>query len=325
MRIKNILISIVMVGLASYGGLKLYMWDKAKKDIDKVFAGITYGMKAGFALDVQANYERISTSIYGPVGIRGVKIRIPSIEEELTVDEFKLLERDFDVDLQKGNIPLRLHFQITGLKMTTSFMEKLDSSIRKIQKKNNIPAYDPQSVFVRLGYHELISRSGNLWDLGYDQVSMDLEFDMIIDPVTKEATFKYHQKIQDLGELSARVKVADMSGSLQNAVLGMRIKDATITFTDDTYIERFLQLYASEQNMDLEEYRKQLPTIIQEDFSAKKLKLSEESVKNILAFIQNPEKVIFTIYPYRPVGIESIKHYKPGDVPMLLNLQAHLE
>ena len=77
--------------------------------------------------------------------------------------------------------------------------------------------------------------------------------------------------------------------------------------------------------MELEPYRKLVAAKFEQDVAAKKIKLSADSVKSIKRFIENPKSIIVTAYPYRPVGIESIKHYKPGDVPMLLNLQARLD
>lgn len=325
MRVKNIIISIVMVGLASYGGLKLYMWHKAKQDIDKVFAGIGYGMQAVYGMDAEASYEQISTSIYGPVGIRGVRIRIPSLSEEITVDEFQLLERDFSFDVQKGGLPLRLHFKITGLTVSTTFLRKLEQQIHKLQKQHNLPAYDPDAVITRLGYQQIVQRSGELWDMGYTQIRMDLDFDVIVDPVSKEAVLLLDENIEKLGHFSARFKFVDMEGNLNTAVHSMRIKDATITYTDDSYMARLLGMFARDANMDEKTFREKLPDMILADFAKKKIKFSKESISNIIAFVKKPVKLILTIYPYRPVGIESIKHYKPGDVPMLLNLQAHLE
>jgi hypothetical protein len=57
--------------------------------------------------------------------------------------------------------------------------------------------------------------------------------------------------------------------------------------------------------------------------SSKQIKLGKDSVNNLKAFLQDPKRLIVTMYPYEPVGIESIKLYKPGDVPMLLNLQIY--
>jgi len=41
--------------------------------------------------------------------------------------------------------------------------------------------------------------------------------------------------------------------------------------------------------------------------------------------MKDPNKLVVTMYPFQPVGVESIKDYKPGDVPMLLNLQVYAE
>jgi len=324
MRVKNVLISIIMLVFVGYGGVKVYMWQKAKQDIDKVFLGLNFGISQAYGYKVTADYKQISTSIFGPVGIKGVRIRIPAIEEEITVAEFNLLERDFDADFKNGGLPLRLHFKVTDLNMNTSLIDKIEEKVQQLKRQHNIKD-DPKALFNRLGYAHIVKRSNDLVALGYKKLSMDFEIDMTLDAESKEATLKFHQDIDDVGKLDLTLKFANMGNNINNTILGLQIKEAKLEFKDDSYMNRLLKSYANESNMSLSAFRTKLIADIKQDFDDKKIKINASSVENIQAFVKKPEEIILTLYPFRPVGIGSLKHYKAGDVPSLLNFQVHVE
>ena len=321
MRIKNILISIMMLGLIGYGGLKFYMYYQAKKDIDALLA------PARVIMDVQ--YDQISSSVFGPVGIKGLRFRFPKLGETITVGEFKLLSRDNIGKMMNGALPSRLRFRIVDLEYNLSLLEKIQKEAELAAQRRGQP-YPHQrnatpEIIKRLGYQDVFEKSNDLHALGYDHVKMDVDFDLQFNPDTHEAHFKMRGKLADMGDLLFDFSFTDLSSRVANAVLGVKIKEMKWHYIDDGYIDRLLKLYADEQNMELEPYRKLVAAKFEQDVAAKKIKLSADSVKSIKRFIENPKSIIVTAYPYRPVGIESIKHYKPGDVPMLLNLQARLD
>ena len=313
-----------MLSLASYGGLKLYMWNKAKHEVDQVFNEINHAMSAAYDLNVVAAYKQISTSVFGPIGIKGVSLRIPEFNEEVTVAELKLLEHDLDIDSKKGNLPLRIHLLIDGLRINVSLLEKMGKQFNKLKLQHDIKD-DPTALVNRLGYQEIVRRSNDLLALGYSQLDMDLEYNMTINLNSKEASLFFRQNTKSLGNFKIKLNIVEMSDNINSAVLGARIKEARFEYVDKSYMDRFIKSYADDVNMTLPAFREKLVRDIKEDFADKNIKLGDRSVKNIQTFVKKPEKIVFTIYPYRPIGIESLKHYKVGDIPSLLNLQAHLE
>ena len=111
--------------------------------------------------------------------------------------------------------------------------------------------------------------------------------------------------------------------NINSAVLGVKIKEAKIEYLDESYVNRLFKMFATNKQEDVDAFRKSLVASLAGDFTSKQIKLGEDSVKNLKDFLQDPRRLIITMYPYEPVGIESIKLYKPGDVPMLLNLQIY--
>ncbi len=320
MQIKNILISIIVFGLAAYGGVKGYMYYAAKKDIDQIFTAMEYFSGGELRID----YEHIASSIYGPVGIRGLRLRLPRYEEEITIKEFSLYERDLKGDLSKGDLPGRFHFKIDQMTMNTSLITRLQQQAEKIRQTNNIKQDDGMRVLKRLGYAGIYETSNDLVALGYDRLTMTFEMDVQIDVKQRQVVVHYNTVVEDMGTFNLSVHMDGVTNNINDAVLGVKLKEVRFEYIDDSYMDRLMKVYADQRNMELEPFREQLVTAFKTDIEQKQIKLSEDSIKNVQDFLKKPNRLILTMYPFKPVGIESIKHYKPGDVPMLLNLQAHL-
>ena len=317
MRIKNALISTIMLGLVGYGGLKAYMYYKAKQDIDMILAPAR--------LFMQVDYDRIATSVFGPVGIKGLKFRIPQIDEEVSVDEVLLEKFDQEGELTRGQVPSRIRFTMNELRMNVSLLEKAEKFSEQQKQRQNIRTDDTPEVIRRLGYGPLFKKLDNLRALGYDQIIADMSFDLEFNAADKEATLIIKQNMQELGDMSLMMKMADMSSNINAAVLGVKLKEVELQFTDDSYVERIFKMFAKEKNTDADKLRQQVIDGLEEEFASKQIKLNKDAINNLKVFMKDPNKLIVTMYPFQPVGVESIKHYKPGDVPMLLNLQVYAE
>lgn len=321
MRIKNFIITIVMLGLVGYGGLKLYMYYQAKKDIDALFAPVRMMM------DVK--YDQISTSVFGPIGIKGLEFSMPQIGEKITIGEFKLLHYDNIGKMMNGALPSRFHFAITDLHFNLVLIDKIEKQTRLTAQRRGQPLPPREDttplIIKRLGYQSVFKKSNDLRALGYNEMTMDFDFDMQFNPQTREARLIMREIVDDMGDVQMDITLADLASDINSAVLGFKIKEMKIAYADDSYIDRLLKVFAEQENMELDAYRRKVVADLEKDIAEKTIKLNADSVKNIQRFIENPKKLIITAYPYKPVGVESIKHYKPGDVPMLLNLQAHLQ
>lgn len=325
MRIKNVFISLAVVGLAGYGALKLYVFYKAEENFQQIL--VCAGMPRMPKEMPKSNlfeYDRISASVFGPIGIKGLKIRIPQIEEEITFGEL-LLTYEYDGDLKNCPTPKHINFSINDMTISVSMLEKMEKQAEKNRRKARVESDSVPPMVRRLGYADAYNRGADWRALGYDQIVADISFDLQFNPNDSEATFDVQQKVKDLGNFRFMIKVADMSKNINSAVLGVKIKEAKIEYTDNSYMKRLFKVFADINKQDVDAYRKEVAAGLDADFKTKEIKLNEDAVKSLKSFLENPNKLIVTMYPFRPVGIESIKHYKPGDIPMLLNLQIYTE
>ncbi len=324
MRVKNTLVTLLVLALAGYGALKLYVFYRAKDNFQQILycAGMPRVPVSAPPRSRVFDYDHISASVFGPIGIKGLKIRIPTLDEEIRFGEV-LLTYDYDGDLANCPTPKHINFTINDMRLNVSLLDEIKKQQEKFKRQRGIEDDPVPELVSRLGFTDLYTHATDFHALGYDQLDLDISFDLVFDPENKQATFNVHEKIKDLGDVNVKVTVDGMVKNINSAVLGVKIKQAEIRYQDASYVNRLFKMFAENNKQDVTAYRKAVIAGLAADFNAKQIKLGEDSVKNLTDFLTDPKQLIMTMYPYEPVGIESIKMYKPGDVPMLLNLQIY--
>jgi hypothetical protein len=325
MRLKNVLVTLIVVGLAAYGALKLYVFSRAKDNFQQILycAGIPR-MPADVPKSNIFDYDHISASVFGPIGIKGLKIRIPPLDEEVNFGEV-ILTYDYDGDLKTCPTPKHINFTIHDLRMNVSLLDKIAKQKEELRRQGRLGDDAVPDLVSRLGYTDLYTQSMDLRALGYDQLDMNISFDLTFNPEDKEATFNVHENVKDLGDFRFMITVTGMAKNINSAVLGAKLKEAKLEYHDASYINRLFKMFADTKKVDVTTYRKDIVNGLDSDFTSKQIKLGQDSIKNLKDFLEKPKQLIVTMYPYEPVGIESIKLYKPGDVPLLLNLQIYTQ
>jgi hypothetical protein len=314
MRIRNIFISIIMLGLAGYGGVKGYMYFSAKSKIDKI-------LSFAVMLGAEPSYDRVATSVFGPVGIQGLKLRFPQIGEEITFGEVTLQKFEY----QDNMLPTKMRFTVSDMRFNLDVLERLEKYNLAQAKKQNVRIQtvkeEMPEFLVRLGYVGVYLRAHDWRRLGYHNMVMDWDIDMQLRPALQEATMILSQRVENLGSMNLYMDMSDIGPSSQPSILGVKFKEIRIDYKDDSYIDRIIKSYADDNSKDLETYRKEFLTALDLDITSKEIKLSPESIINLKTFLSKPDKLKISMHPYQPVAAGSINHYKPGDVPLLLNLK----
>lgn len=324
MRIKNLLITLVVVGLAGYGALKLYVFYQAKNKFQQILycMGIPRQAMNMPPKSRLFDYDHITASIFGPIGIQGLVFRIPPLDEEIDVGQVQFTY-DYDGDLKTCPTPKHVNLSLQGLQMNVSLVNKYNDMLAKRRQQLGLADQSVPELVSRLGFTNLYEESTDFSGLGYNKLDMDMSIDWSYNKDNKSATTTVYEKIRHMGDFTYSMTVADLAKNIDSAVLGVKIKEAKLVYHDDSYISRLFKMFAAQNKMDVAAYRKQVIDNLASDFSAKQIKLGKDSVNNLKDFLRDPRQLIVTLYPYEPVGIESVKLYKPGDVPMLLNLQIY--
>jgi hypothetical protein len=289
MNVKNIFISIIMVLLAVYGGFKMYMHFEAKDKIDKMMSGLQM-------MGIEAKYDRISTSIFGSIGVQGLTFRLPNITETIGFGEV-MINRYEQVENQ---LPREINISLEDVKFNVRLVDELIKQSGQSEQLSDHPGWK---------------------DLGYETIKIDMELDLRFLPAENEFIFNMTQRIKDMWDIRFMMDITEIPVNKPPDPLGVRLKELRLDYKDKSYAERVYKWQANKRGIDLAAYKKQLLEEFEADLAEEKPKLSQESIQNLRAFIATPDKITVTMYPYKPVAFGSVKHYESADVPLLLNLR----
>lgn len=307
MNLRNFFISLLMLILAAYGGFKAYTYFEAKKKIDAALEPL-------HKMGVEVSYDRVATSIFGSVGVRGLRFRFPKINEDVSFGEVQLVHFEKDENAP----PTRFHVTMDDVRFSVKLYEEFTRIMDAIpqRKKGEL-----DEAFESMGYSGLYNRMSEYRALGLQNIKMDLNLDLIYRPSLKEASYESTVNVDDMGIFYSRVVRTNMKTLYTPDAVGSKLKEAQFDLIDHSFTDRLMKSYITNTSTDLETYRQQVLRDVDTEIATKQIRLSPESIQNLKAFISKPDKLRITMYPYEPVSILGLKHYRPGDVPVVLNLR----
>lgn len=297
---RNIIVSVLILIAAGYGSTKAFMYYQAKQRIDRLIAPVS--------IYVDIGYESISTSLFGPVGIKGLKIRSwdgggEILFSKVTLQSFEIKENE--------QLPSYMHITFDDVQFSTAVYSNLSQDVPELIKK--------------LGYTKLYNAFGDLKSLGYDEIVMDMYFELFYNKKNGNFKVKFGEAIENLGELDILFDLLDVFPTVGISNMQAKIKEISLDYKDKSYIERLIKKFSQQNNQDMEVYRTELVNKLGRDLAAHKLDLGSEALQELKKFITKPGRLTVTVNPYDPVAIDSLKFYKIEDVPKLLNVQIYAQ
>ena len=320
---KNLVVTVILVGVLGYFGAKFYLHHKVSSNLDEALA-----MVQPFA-DIQ--YEGVSSTMTGELSIDGISARFGSFRDRLEIDKVSLITPGFWHLLNLGDmgqqmtgsdasIPDSLGFAITGMRADVSddFMKAISQAAREAAPdidESDIAAtcvgkYGfSMGMLKRLGYKDLVMSMS----MGYRQEDGRLLVDMWAD-----FEDMYAMKI-DLtldGTMTAQ--------ALARGTFRPRMVEGQIEYEDYSLIERTRSLCRRQGLSDDEVLAAELDAF-QAAGLENGISFDEYVMIPYQKFLSGGSKFILTAQPNKPISLSQIDLYKPTDVPALLNLSAEVQ
>ncbi len=296
MSTRNILVSIVMMLFVTFGVVKGVMYYMAKQKIDKLITPMNEYM--------HVDYSGISTSIFGPIGVKGLRLSTFSGDEVLTFGRVMLLTFDKD---EKEKIPSNISISFEDIRFDTRFLDEITN--------DEVPAF-----VKKWGYSDLYKVSNNLQQLGYDKIISDVYIDFSYRKTLGGVKLRFRENIQQLGELDILLDVIGVIPGLKAMGADLKINKMRLMFNDNSYTDRILQYFADKDEKELDVYRVEIVEQLKNYLEKNRISLEDDDIRALKQFIMKPNKLIIAINPYEPVSVENLEFYKREDVPNLLNL-----
>lgn len=280
----------VLAGVGIGGAIALVLGGQAvashiaAKEVDKAIADVS-----NF---VEVDYKKVDQSLLGQgTSVKGVEITPVGSSEPIKVDEVVLY--DFK---QQDNVPTYMKFAVNGLSLTSQSM-------------------DTSEMLSDLGYEgEVAANFATEYEYAADEQTVRLK--------------KFEVGADDVGDIEMNFQLSNISldeqaiASLPFSLFGAEFHNATISYKDDSFIERLFETTAAAEGSSVKEVKDSAIAELEAELAKGDSGLSDEFVSEMKNFIQNPDRFTITISPDEPVPMTSFMTVEgPEDVIELLNVK----
>jgi|TARA_Y100000294_G_scaffold177306_1_gene202229 hypothetical protein len=275
---------VAVVLIAAYVGIKMYASSVAEEKIDKAIASV-----ANYA---DVDYKNVSVDLFGlDVHISDVIVSPADSKEKVNINEIVV----YDVD-EQSDIPLFLDISFNGVEIA---IDKLGDDAKKIKE---------------LGYNDNILLNSAI-EYHYNKENNEISLN------------KLTIGADDVGALDVSFRLGNIDLGPEK-IMGIlftypqiMLRDAKISYHDDSLIERLLKLAAKEQKKNVKEIKNEAIKNIEKEIEKEEDDFTKNALKEIKDFIDDPERFTISIAPKKPLPLGRLLRVNdPKDIIKLLNV-----
>lgn len=316
LRGKKLLVLLVLLPLAVYGGIKFYVHRTVKNGLEQ--------LTQAAAPFVSIRYGKIDSSLTGSITVRDVQFQPTGLTDIIPVDEIEirlsgpgaLLTARNRIEAGENPEVERVTLRGLSLDLRSSMMSSLDALIGTMVDSGNFPReqhcgdirYFGPRAYRRLGYESLV---------------MDIAVSEQREPFLNRLTLNIDWRTRDMAQLETSVVLTGIPGNLKKAKAGEldpQVASFKAVYRDLSYTERVKKLCAEAGGISVEEYVR----LITEDDAA--LAASWGAIPGpglrdaYRRFIEKPGEVRVEAKPADGLDPRNLALYKPQDLISMLNL-----
>lgn len=312
-RVKNILLAIVVLAGAAYGGLKAYVYFQVKEQVDALSR-----TASPFA---RLSYDGIGSRLDGTVTIEGVRIEPHQLPDELRIDTVELETPGLGFvlsgsdSLQGGKLPKKMTLRVRGLRLDVdSPLFGMIQQAQQAQAADSGLACSPGQAlgsehYKALGFDTLVMDSAMGFDFTGPSGGVRLFMDYAMrgkESMHMEATVV--GPTPSLGELMMRPQVL--------------LTDLAVSYTvDPDFGERAVRHCAEASGMSPGQYAAAFANQDDATFVRQMGFVPGPGIRAALErFIKAPGSVRVRAHPATPVDLSTLAQYRPEDALRLLGM-----
>lgn len=317
---KNLIIWVVILGAAGYGGSKLLLHHKVGEGVDQAIMAVSPF--------VNIEYDGVSSTMSGELTIDGIEARIDGFDDPVYIDRvgidtpsyFSLLSlADIRQNLQSPDdvIPEYFGLLIEGVHMRINsdyFKKAYAASVDGISAEDL--KVDAARCTGKYGFSP-----DTLSNLGFsDQVvSLTAHFRRGDGEFSVEMT----SGVKDMWAIDANLGLAgDMVSEMAKGPrFRPRMKNMRIAYEDRSLNAR-VEKFCGQLGLTREEIQAAQLEKLRYMGEVYGIEFDEYVIDPFLEFLGGKSTLIVTARPSEPISLSQIGLYKPSDVPALLDLSA---
>lgn len=306
--IRLFIFLLIAAGLA-YG----YIWYKNKQFVDDLFSNLrTF---------TSASYDSTFVSADGKSVTKGIKLTFPGTNTDATIEEVQVGTGNlidsfkFIRSIESGMIteePNTIVFKVKNL------LFPLTSDLESDSAFSSQPDFFTRMQIAGCGNKRSVSIS-DLNDMGYNQISMDLDTSINIDPYINQGKFIAYINARDYGSFQMDFLMDNIKNSFNS-----KLKNITLTFKNDGYVNRLNEYCADLVNVSQEEYQQRHLNYLTHLLFNESIYLSDEFYTQYADYVNNPRNIKISTYPDNSMNPAQLWSMSPQLMVSSLNMSVSI-
>ena len=282
------LVILIVLVIAGYFSLKAYAAHVAEKNIDQAVSRVS-----GF---VDLDYQKVNVDLFGlNTHIRNVRVAGMNREQTVEIDDiviYRLYRQD--------RMPASLHVRFKGINLA---LDRLGQNAAALQQ------------------------------MGYSHIKADTEIDYTYDPEERRLDIHSFQTgAADLGHIKVTGRIDNLNLSPANLPIllftfpNILLDQATVTYQDDSFVKRLLEMAAQEKGQPYEAFMRDLNEKLEKEIAGQSDPFLKQVMTAVKRFLNNPAAITIAISPDKPVSIGRLQKTRdPDELIKLLNVEAYVD
>jgi len=308
-----ILTVVLLIPALLYGGLKGFMYYKAKRSVDEIVQA------AAHQADIR--YVDISTDLRGAVTVSGIDVQPLGYDDALSIASLRIASDDpmfffRSSDWEAGGAapPSSLSFAVSGISLLLSsdFMREL----ARVEGDASQPCAEGLQISPQL-----------LRSIGFSEIGMDLDGHYRLNEAARTLELGLNMELHDIESMRIEATLAEVdtealaSGALPQVSLGGL--SAAVRVTPE-FGQKALNVCAAGTEQAASGWSEQLAAKALEGFEQQGLVLGSGLAGAVQRFYREWGEVKLVAAPRQPVGLMSLMFLPPDRLADTLNLQLSL-
>lgn len=268
---------------------------------------------------MQISYQGITSSFSGRVGVEGIKVQVPMLNDEFRIEHAELKFKglmdllSFKERLSEGKFPEQMAVNINGLALEVHgpFMEMLKTPAQQKDLQSALASVACGNV-ENIGVDQLL-------EMGYRTLETDAQFSYLFQPGAQTLTFNLTADTRDMGEYRVSLSLANMSekpGDLR--VNPPRISMVTVELNDNQYQRKINSYCAGKMGQKDEVYLQTALDHLDSSLRSQRIALDPKLLEALGGYFKDPQALRVELNPTEGMTWDGLQFFEAKDVVAML-------
>jgi len=265
------------------------------------------------------SYQGITSSFDGKVGVEGIKVQVPMLNDEFRIRhaelKFKSLGEllSFKERLAEGKFPEQMSVSLKGLEVDVhgAFMEMVQQ--------------EPEEADLASAWSSVACGSSrqmgvdDLLEMGYRTLETDAEFSYLFQPGAQTLALNLTADVRDMGDYRLNLSLANMSekpGDLR--VNPPRMSALVVEVNDNQYQRKIGSYCAGKLGQSDEQYLETSIKHLDQSLRAQRIALAPEVLSALKDYYKDPQSLRIELRPTEGATLDGLQFFEAKDVVAML-------